>query len=498
MSSERPSHTFDLHEDGAALVPYGGSPDALSFSEARKIAEEKDALVYPVSIAEDPDFVGSPKDARRPEIWDDCQTEPGVARWAVATLSSVEADALAHARIAVFREEDAQEDYFRARLERWSEASATRWAEAVAAGIRETKRKAYEQAGEPVEHPGALFYDPTERRRDSYEAPAIFGLFYLGARTVVFGEAESGKTWLLLAAVVEEIRAGHVVLWLDTDDMGDGPLCDRLEALGLSEDEVAAGLLYANPEGAVTEDHVAEMVGLVRERGVRLVVCDSSTPAMLLEGKDPNVTTDVEAFWRKYANPVADKGAAFVVLSHVTKARETRGGSPFGSERWRTGATAMLELVTVEPFSRERDGRAKIVVQKDRPGYLAPRGHTVGELVLRSDGERVALAVVEPTDRTADGKWKPTGLMERVSRYLEEMPDAVTLRAILHGVEGKSTQLREAIDRLVEGGYVQRTPGANRAHWHTSAKPYRAYNDESDPFADTPEMPEAGDGGEDW
>ena len=124
-------------------------------------------------------------------------------------------------------------------------------------------------------------------------------------------------------------------------------------------------------------------------------------------------------------------------------------------------------------------------------GTLLPRGHTVGELVLRSDGERVALAVVEPTDRTADGKWKPTVLMERVSRYLEEMPDAVTLRAILDGVEGKSTQLREAIDRLVEGGYVQRTPGANRAHWHTSAKPYRAYHDEYDPFADAPEHAES-------
>lgn len=328
-----------------------------------------------------------------------------------------------------------------------------------------------ETAGES----SSLFYDPTERRHASGDAPAIAGIFYLGARTVVFGEAESMKTWLVLVAAAEEIREGRHVLWIDTDDMGDGALVDRLTALGLSEEDVSARLHYANPPDAFSKAHVAEAVAIVTEHGARLAVLDSCNAAMLLEGKDPNASTDVEWLWRHYASPLCDAGACFVLIDHVTKSAETRGGSPYGSERKRTGATSMLELRTLEPFGKGRTGRAKIVVQKDRPGHLVPRGHTLSMLELTSEAEtgRVGASFLAPGDTTEDGRFRPTHFMERVSVFLEGRNEPLPKKAIESAVKGKAEYVRIALDRLVEEGNVEVVEGHRGALLHSSVAPFR-------------------------
>jgi hypothetical protein len=318
-----------------------------------------------------------------------------------------------------------------------------------------------------------LFYDPTERRRESYDPPAIAGLFYLGQRHVVFGEPECGKTWLLLAAVAEELIAGRAALWVDTDDMGDSPLVDRLLALGVPEEAVSAHLLYAQPEGRLTDAHVEEMASLARDRGVRLVVFDSFNATMLLEGLDPNSTTEVEAFFRRLASPVCREGAAFVAADHVVKAHENRHGSPYGSERKRSGVTAMIEMQIVEPFGRGRTGRSRLVVQKDRPGHLAPRGHAVGAFELGEHDGSARWGIVDLHELADDGHFRPTRLMQQVSEYLEQQPDAVTKNTVATGVGGKKKYVLEAIERLVKEGYVESTPGARRSQWLSSARPYR-------------------------
>jgi hypothetical protein len=46
------------------------------------------------------------------------------------------------------------------------------------------------------------------------------GLLYCGKRHVVSGEDDAGKTMLLLGISADELRAGHGVVWIDTDEMG--------------------------------------------------------------------------------------------------------------------------------------------------------------------------------------------------------------------------------------------------------------------------------------
>ena len=78
----------------------------------------------------------------------------------------------------------------------------------------------------------------------------------------------------------------------------------------------------------------------------------------------------------------------------------------------------------VSPFGRGREGLAKLFVTKDRPGYVrqfADGGRRVADvrLVSRANGS-VELSLEEPPGGRET--FRPTALMERVSRAVEESP----------------------------------------------------------------------------
>lgn len=104
-------------------------------------------------------------------------------------------------------------------------------------------------------------------------------------------------------------------------------------------------------------------------------------------------------------------------------------------------------------------------------------GKRSGDVHLTS-GEDGALRVrIDPaTDVSGDG-FRPTFLMERVSRYLEIQTDPVSRNQIEQAVEGKASAVRVAVDRLVQEGFVERTSGKRGSILHTHRKPFR----ESDP-----------------
>src|SRR5947207_1910248 len=66
------------------------------------------------------------------------------------------------------------------------------------------------------------------------ELPEIARLFYVGRRHLISGPGEAMKTWLCLAAAVDEIRTGRGVIWADLDGMGPRDIAARLAAFGLS------------------------------------------------------------------------------------------------------------------------------------------------------------------------------------------------------------------------------------------------------------------------
>jgi len=303
------------------------------------------------------------------------------------------------------------------------------------------------------------------------EPPSIGGLLYPGKRTVLSGETESMKTWFALILCKAELDAGYPVCWVDLDAMGAGAMLQRLELLGVTHQAIEERFHYIEPSEQLGTTQLAELVELIEDQNVRLFVIDAFNPILSLHGKDPNNVTDVEHFWRTYADPISRAGAAPVLLDHVVKNADNRGKYATGSERKASGAIVHLGFKLLEPLRKGGTGRSLLNVHKDRPGYL-PRP-TIGRLLLDATGDSVTYKIEPDQSHTEDGRFRPTVLMQKVSIYLELHGGPASTNEIKKSVTGKDKAVDTALQTLVEDVYVKQEQGPRRAVLYTSIRPYR-------------------------
>jgi hypothetical protein len=249
--------------------------------------------------------------------------------------------------------------------------------------------------------------------------PTIGGLVYPGRRHVFSGPPETAKTWVALILAAEVIRTGGTALHIDFE-MFAFETRDRLQGLGLTTEELWR-FHHLEPETEANDGVVGE---LVDRYAPTLAIIDASAGAFTLQGLDDNKRADVEIFARSMIDPFRRREVATIVLDHVTKNSDSRGAFAIGSERKIGGADVHLGFETVVPFGRGRAGLVRITTHKDRFGFL-PRPRAA-ELELRSDRTSHAVtwefrvAADEPGESA--GGFRPSALMEKVSRYLQQHP----------------------------------------------------------------------------
>jgi hypothetical protein len=187
------------------------------------------------------------------------------------------------------------------------------------------------------------------------------------------------------------------------------------------------------------------------------------------------------------AKRLARSGAAVLLLDHVPKNVDNRD-MEIGSQRKQAAITgASYRCDTITSPAKGRDGLLKLVVRKDRLGNR-PKGSVAAEVhILERDGPlTIELKVSESQAATERGeRFRPTHLMERVSRWLELHPGA-TVRQIEADVTGKGTALRTATDVLIEEGFIQ-VERVGQALEHTSIRDYRESFDGLTTPVDNPE-----------
>lgn len=303
-------------------------------------------------------------------------------------------------------------------------------------------------------------------------------LLYPGKVNGIHGDSGSGKTWTALYASAQVIRAGGNVVYVDLED-SPVDVITRLLALAVPPGQVVQHFRYVQPE---TPFELGADDFLSMAAGARLVVIDSTGESLSMEGANPNADEDIAAWFRNVPKRIAKTGPAVLVLDHMPKSSDSDLW-PIGSQRKRAaidGAQYLQEVVM--PFSREKAGAARLVCAKDRHGTFA-RAQRVGVLHVTPEDDRVTLTLKAPEgDSAAPDSFRPTGLMEKVSRALEGAPGPLSYRGILERVAGKKDYVRRAVDALVSAGYVATTPGARNSTEHTSIKPFR------DGEHSTPEM----------
>jgi hypothetical protein len=298
-------------------------------------------------------------------------------------------------------------------------------------------------------------------------------LFYPGRINSLIGESGSGKTWIALAAVMEVANSGGRVLMLDWEDSPSGTI-ERLMLLGVGVDGLCC-IDYRNPSTSL-------LMGIQSgsmDGDYALVVLDSTGESMAAGGINSNADDEVATWFvalKQWARRLGDP--VVLMLDHIPKAKDD---SPtmfaIGSQRKRAainGASYRVDA-KIEP-ARGKDGLLRVTVAKDRPGNRARSTVACDVAVVSTAGSVLITPRLSEMQAAAVSgeKRRPTALMERVSRYVEDNPGASS-RSICRDCSGRAEHLRWATDVLVEEGFLTLSPSSGRGGGmaHHSANPFR-------------------------
>ena len=195
-------------------------------------------------------------------------------------------------------------------------------------------------------------------------------LFYAGQVNLVFGDPESGKTWLCLACAVEALLAGRRVLIIDLDHNGAAATVNRLLALGATTERLSdPGVFrYCEPEDARALNRVVEDAKVWRPA---VAVVDSIGELLPMYGVSSNSSDDFTAVHTKVLKPLAKTGAAVLAVDHLAKNADSRAQGPGGTAAKRRAVGGVsLRVKVKQSFTPGHGGSATLVVNKDRHGGL--------------------------------------------------------------------------------------------------------------------------------
>ena len=164
-------------------------------------------------------------------------------------------------------------------------------------------------------------------------------LFYRGRINWLFGQPESGKTWVAALVAKQIIEAGGRVLWLDMEDLPQTFL-ERMTSLGIDRAEIIDQdrVRYVQPReplftnGKAWADNLAEREALMAW-GPDLVVFDACAESMGIEGMSVSSNDDVAEWMAHVIRPWTDVGSAVLVLDHLPKSNDNVGDRfPIGGQ----------------------------------------------------------------------------------------------------------------------------------------------------------------------
>jgi KaiC/GvpD/RAD55 family RecA-like ATPase len=201
------------------------------------------------------------------------------------------------------------------------------------------------------------------------------GALYRGQVHLLAGAPDTGKTSLALCWALAVIRKGGTVLFID-EEGGRLIIARRLESVGYSADEAGVIAYYPFP-GRSREDWTVGSSGwrdLVDELGQcwpDLIIIDSAAGVLAAAGLDENSNADVAVLW--HALTVIARAPrllpAIVIIDHVTKA-EPESRYSRGASAKLAASDVMYRADLIRAWSRHEDGAVRLVVTKDREGYL--------------------------------------------------------------------------------------------------------------------------------
>jgi hypothetical protein len=343
------------------------------------------------------------------------------------------------------------------------------------------------------------------------------GLFYRGAVNDLHGEPGCGKSMIAQIATAQELKADRDVIYIDYEDSARN-VVKRLLLLGVSGEQIIGHLHYVRPSAKPSSP---TSLGGWRETldyadTATLAIIDGVTSCLAYAGLDSNSGDDIAAWYNTMPRLISACGPAVVLIDHVVKSKDNRG-------RYAGGSMQKLALIDGISYSVDmtkpvgKGVRGTIVIKsgKDRISEIeehcavswSSNGSHLREAarieIDSTDPKLMRVTIARPNMMPSDettrqrGLERPTGLMEKISRIIENAPEEPNQTEIIEllkddGSSARKTTVLTAINRLLEGEWISNRSGRNNRNIYASVRPYRQMDDpKSDAFVDRMSREEA-------
>lgn len=343
------------------------------------------------------------------------------------------------------------------------------------------------------------------------------GLFYRGAVNDLHGEPGCGKSMIAQIATAQELKADRDVIYIDYEDSARN-VVKRLLLLGVSGEQIIGHLHYVRPSAKPSSP---TSLGGWRETldyadTATLAIIDGVTSCLAYAGLDSNSGDDIAAWYNTMPRLISACGPAVVLIDHVVKSKDNRG-------RYAGGSMQKLALIDGISYSVDmtkpvgKGVRGTIVIKsgKDRISEIeehcavswSSNGSHLREAarieINSTDPKLMRVTIARPNMMPSEettrqrGLERPTGLMEKISRIVENAPEEPNQTEIIEllkddGSSARKTTVLTAINRLLEGEWISNRSGRNNRNIYASVRPYRQMDDpKSDAFVDRMSREEA-------
>lgn len=302
-----------------------------------------------------------------------------------------------------------------------------------------------------------------------------FGVFYAGCINSVVGPSETGKSWLTQYVAVQEMKAGHCVVYVDYEDDARS-VYRRLKRMGMTHAELSGPLFkYHNPNGPLTERERKEFAASLDEGGT-LLVCDGVTEGMGLEGLDTYKGEDVATWHARVTRDAARDGWCVVIIDHTPHSAERA----IGSQHKKASITGVSYLVTAPDDARIDQGvtgKLFLAVEKDRHGSVraeAARGKVPrhrGTLVVDDTATPMTVKLHNANKTVEKGEGDdyisgpPRDLLELIMAVVDSMPWC-SGKYVRSGVPRRDQDIDAGVEWLINNGHLETKAGPRRATLH--------------------------------
>lgn len=289
------------------------------------------------------------------------------------------------------------------------------------------------------------------------------GLIYEGRVHSIYGESESGKSWIAQIATAECLKNDKKVIYIDFEsDAID--IVNRLKALGVSRANLLQYFTYIRPEGARDADD-PYWQAILEPQSATLIVIDGVTESLTMWGGESKDNDAITRWMRLFPRTVATaSGAAVVLIDHITKNAETRGRFAIGGQAKLATIDGAAYLVEpLEALAPGRTGTLTMRVTKDRPGFVrkiagmwrkSDRTQEAAVFTIDSTKAQMQYVIGVPLLEDELESNKEFKKQKEIVEFIHNHPGA-SRRLVQEGISGSKDAIGERIGDLVTAGWVE-------------------------------------------